>query len=156
MNRLLVAIALIGTSARAEGLSVNPTTLPAFNVLCYRIIITNFGEEMPGHIVMGKADDEARYNLYTAGEKTLKVVNNPESAVLRQEYGKFTSEIVASPIVDPDKRPPVYSWFEKSNLGLRTFSYEAKEKVLSVVNLPTPSKRFTTVNTNEVLKCRDK
>jgi hypothetical protein len=147
MKRPLVAIALIWTPAQAEGLSVNPTSLPAFNVMCYRIIITNFGVGMPGHIVMSKADDEARYNLYTANGQVLKVVNNPESAGLRQEYG---------PIVDPAKRPPVFTWFEKSSLGLRTFSYEAKEKVLSVVNLPTPNKRFTTVNTNEVLRCRDK
>jgi hypothetical protein len=73
-------------------------------------MITNFAEEMAGQIVMGKSDDRARYNLYTVDGRVLKIVNNPEEPGLRQESGKFAAEINISPVVDPSKRPPVFSW----------------------------------------------
>jgi hypothetical protein len=131
-------------------------SLPAFNVLCYRIIITNFSEDMYGQIVMGKADDEARYNLFTMGGNTLKIINNPESPGLRQEYGKYPAEINVSPIKDPGKRPPVFSWQEKTNGVLAVFSFEARDKVLSVVRLYSPIGKRAGLHTNEVLKCMDK
>jgi hypothetical protein len=151
----MALIALLGaTEARALE-NIVAEILPAFNVLCYRIIITNFSEDMMGQIVMGKADDHARYNLLTAGGQTLKVINNPEEAGLRQEYGKFPSEINISPIKDPAKRPAVFSWQEKTSVSLVIYSFEANEKTLSIVRLYKPI-RNRAVHTNEVLKCKDK
>jgi hypothetical protein len=150
-------VLLLGASqAFAQGLSVTAETLPTFNVLCFRIIITNFSEDMIGQIVMGKADDHARYNLFTVGGRTLKVINNPEEPGLRQEYGKFPSEINVSPIKDPAKRPAVFSWQEKQSVVLAVYSFDATEKILSVVRLYKPMRDRAGVHTNEVLKCRDK
>src|SRR5262245_24796193 len=104
MRKALALFALIwATEARALE-NIVAESLPAINVMCYRITITNFSEDMLGQIVMGKADDYARFNLYTVGGKTLKVVNNPEEPGLRQEFGKFPSGINISPIKDPAKR----------------------------------------------------
>jgi hypothetical protein len=154
---LLVFCAVLGMArAHAQDLMKTASTLPAFNVLCYRIIITNFSDEMPGQIVMGKFDDHARFNLYTVDGGTLKVVNNPEEPGLRQEYGKFASEINISPVKDPSKRAPVFSWQEAKSFGLTVYSYEANDRVLSIVKLSKPNKMTGTVHTNEVLKCRDK
>jgi hypothetical protein len=141
MKRLLLLCAVLGMAqAHAQDLMKTASTLPAFNVLCYRIIITNFSDGMPGQIVMGKFDDHARFNLYTVDGQTLKVVNNPEEPGLRQEYGKFPSEINISPIKDPTKRPAVFSWQETESFGLTVYSYEANDKVLSIVRLRKPNK----------------
>jgi hypothetical protein len=63
MRTLLATLCIVmgATQARADDLIRNADKLPAFNVLCYRVIITNFADDMPGQIVMGKADDHARF-----------------------------------------------------------------------------------------------
>jgi hypothetical protein len=156
IRKILALITLFGVIEARALENVVAESLPPFNVLCYRIIITNFSEDMMGQIVMGKADDYARFNLFTVGRKTLKVINNPEEPSLRQEYGKFPSEINISPIKDPAKQPSVFSWQEKSNYGLAVYSLETAEKILSIVRLYKPIRNMRAVHTNEVLKCRDK
>jgi hypothetical protein len=155
IHTALAFILLLGaTEARALE-NIVADTLPPFNVLCYRVIITNFSEDMMGQIVMGKADDHGRFNLFTVGGRALKVINNPEEPGLRQEYGKFPAEINISPIKDPAKRPAVFSWQEKTSVSLVVYSFEATEKVLSIVRMYKPI-RNRAVHTNEVLKCKDK
>lgn len=157
MRTMLASLCILaGTiQVRAEDLIRTAEKLPAFNVLCYRIIITNFADGMPGQIVMGKADDHARYNLYTSGN-TLKVVNNPEEPELRQEYGRRAAEVNVSPVKDPSQRPPVFSWQEAKSFGLTVFSYEAREKLLSIVTVPKANQFMRAPHTNEVLRCNDK
>lgn len=148
---------LVASEVRAQDDPIRTADkLPAFNVLCYRVIITNFSDEMAGQIVMGKADDHARFHLFTVDGMTLKVVNNPEELGLRQGYGRSASEVNVSPVKSPAKRPPVFSWQERPSFGLKVFSYEAAEKVLSIVTMVKPTKFMRAVHTNEVLTCRDK
>ncbi len=153
----LFAIAIFATSSvHAEGLSVTAKRLPGFNVLCYRVMITNFSENAPEQVVQGKADDFPRYNLYTVDGLVLKVVNNPQEPGLRQEHGKFAPEVFISPVTDPKKRPPVYSWREATNGSTSAFSYRADEKILSVVTMYKANRFMQSVNSNEVLTCREK
>jgi hypothetical protein len=83
------------------------------------------------------------------------VVNNPEEPGIRQEYGKFAAEVNVSSIKDPSQRPPVFSWQEAKSYGLTVFSFEAREKVLSIVTMRKASKFMRATHTNEVLTCRD-
>lgn len=154
MNFRFSALLMLWASG-ASAQQVPTQSLPAFDVLCYRISIMNFLEDMPGPMIAGKADDYPRFNLYTVNGLMLKVVTNPEEPGLRSEYGKSAPEISISPIKDAAKRPPVYTW-KDSNRELTYFSYEAREKILSTVTLRKPNHMFTPPHTNEVLKCRDR
>jgi hypothetical protein len=117
--------------------------------------------------IQARVDGLSEQRDRLVGEEKLKRPTYPSGKPLRgtpahqridgcDGYGKFAAEVNVSPVKDPKQRPPVFSWQEKKSFGLTVYSFEASEKVLSVVTMRAASKFVRAVHTNEVLTCRDK
>ena len=126
--------------------------LPQFDVMCSRAFTAAFEENGNDQIMEPAYDGEARFRLFTVNGLTLKIVRNPQSESLREEWAHFASEINISMISDPAKRPPFYGWREKRGTSNEVFSFDAGSKLLTRVNMAKgPLDRIISV---EVMLCR--
>jgi hypothetical protein len=133
----LAAVVLIRSASAQE--MPRPSSLPDVILDCYRSHSAAIGYPTfrPGVAIDGDnfQTPTVRYRLQVVNRNVLKIINFPDDAMNRKEYGKSIFELNR----DFTGKHTIVGWREETSLGIRVLTIDFEQMILSIMQLPEPS-----------------
>ncbi len=131
-----------------------PDSLPLVTLDCFQSYATSIA--LPEQAYRGISVDgdnfskpTVRYRLQAASKTTLKIIEFPEIAERRKEYGKVTYEMTR----DFTNSHTIVVWREDGVIGVKQLTVDFDNKLFSILQVPTATSSVPLVLLT-VFKCR--
>lgn len=132
---VLAAMSINGAGAQDMP---RPSSLPDVILDCYRSHSAAIGYPTfrPGIAIDGDNFQipPVRYRLQLVNRNVLKIINFPDDAMNRKEYGKSIFELNR----DFTGKHMIVGWREETSLGIRVFTIDFELMLLSILQIPEP------------------
>lgn len=143
------------TSAVAQQLDLTPKSLPQVTLDCYQAFSTIVG--LPENSFREIAIDgdnfdvpTIRYRLAVANQYTLKIIERPNDAALRKEFGKNITAMTR----DFTNKHRIVGWRDDTASGLKLYTVDFDNRLFSIVDIRNKGAAIPAAVTVNVHTCK--
>jgi hypothetical protein len=132
--RSLLLLLFLCAEASAQPAPRTPTSLPTIDWNCFASFSVAFDGVNPNFQELGLDGDnlkKPRIALRTVDNRLLKVIENPTDPARRTERAVEMSQMTE----DFVKKNPVFAWREDKSYQAKIYTFNANDKILSLVHL---------------------